>query len=242
MKMKTIATTALLVFFLGVSYNANAQDQRFRIGMKFSGNLSWITPVTKNIERVGTSAGYSYGLMGDYSFQQYYSISAELLLTELAGTIVHTDRLAYTDSMGTTSHSDVQYDYRMSYVQVPLSIKFKTKQYGYWTYWAQFGASPSFLTSAKADITGKTVPFDDPTDIRVNKSENDDFHYDNFDDKVFLLRMPLMMGAGVEYALAGNTALYVGLRWDNDFIDMFVADNAKTGRNKFASLDIGVFF
>ena len=55
--------------------------------------------------------------------------------------------------------------------------------------------------------------------------------------------MPLMMGAGVEYALAGNTALYAGLAMGQRFhVDMFVADNATTGRNKFASLDIGVFF
>ena len=242
MKMKTIATTALVVFFLSVSYNANAQDQRFRIGMKFSGNMSWITPATKNIDRVGTSGGYSYGLMGDYNFQKYYSLSAELLFTEVAGSIVHTDLLKYTDSTGTTSHSNVQYDYRTTYVQVPISMKFKTKEFGYWTYWAQFGTAPSFLISARADITGKTVPFDDPTDIRVNKSENDNYHYDNFDDKAFLLRMPLMIGAGVEYSLAGNTSLYAGLRIDNDFIDMFVADDNTIGKNRIASLNVGVFF
>ncbi|MFT5724109.1 MAG: hypothetical protein ACI9JN_001226 [Bacteroidia bacterium] len=243
MKLKTIATTSLIVLLLGISYNANAQDQRFRIGMKLSGNMSWIAPATKNIDRVGTSSGYSYGLMGDYNFQKYYSLSTELLFTEIAGTILHTDRLAYTDSTaGVTSHSNVQYEYRMSYVQLPISIKFKTKEFGYWTYWAQFGIAPSFLTSAKADITGKTVPFDDPTDIRVNKKANDNYQYDNFDDKVFLLRVPLIIGLGAEYSLTGNTALYAGVRMDNDFLDMFSADKATIGKNKFASLNIGIFF
>lgn len=243
MKLKTIATTTFIVLFLGLSYNANAQDQRFRIGMKLSGNMSWISPATKNIDRIGTSTGYSYGLMGDYNFQKYYALSAEILFTDIAGSVLHTDRLAYSDSAaGVTSHSNVQYDYRMSYIQIPISVKFKTKEFGYWTYWAQFGTAPSFLTSARADISGKTVPFDDPTDIRVNKSANDDFHYDNFDDKVFVLRMPLIIGAGVEYSLAGNTALYAGLRMDQDFIDMFTADKATIGKSKFASLNIGVFF
>jgi hypothetical protein len=243
MKLKTIGITGLIVLFLSFSYNANAQDQRFRVGMKFSGNLSWIAPATKNIERVGTSSGYSYGLMGDYNFQKYYSISTELLFTDIAGSILHTDRLAYTDSVvGVKSSDNIQYDYRMSYVQLPISVKFKTKEFGYWTYWAQFGIAPSFLTSARADITGKTVPFDDPTDIRVNKSENDDFHYDNFDDKVFLLRVRLIIGAGAEYSLAGNTALYAGLRMDNDFVDMFSADKPTIGKLKFASLNVGIFF
>jgi hypothetical protein len=241
MNLKTIATTALAVLLIGISYNANAQDQRFRIGMKFSGNLSWITPVSKEIDKVGTSVGYSYGLMGDYNFQKYYALSAEILLTDIAGTIVHTDQLKLADSTP-SSHSNVQYDYRMTYVQVPISVKFKTKEFGYWTYWAQFGTAPSFLTSARADISGKTVPFDDPTDIRVNKSGNDDYHYDNFDDKVFVLRMPLIVGLGAEYSLAGNTALYAGLRMDNDFIDMFTADKRIIGKSKFESLNIGVFF
>lgn len=243
MNLKTIAITALTVLLIGISYNVNAQEQRFRIGMKFSGNMSWISPVTKNIDRVGTSVGYSCGIMGDYNFQKYYALSAELLLTDLSGSILHTDLLTHTDTAkGKTSHSNVQYDYRMTYVQLPISFKFKTKEFGYWTYWAQFGTAPSFLTSARADITGKTVPFEDPTEIRVNKSENDNFQYDNFNDKVFLLRMPLIIGAGVEYSLAGNTALYAGIRWDNDFVDMFAADKTIIGKNKFASLNVGVFF
>ena len=129
MNLKSIATTALAVLLFGISYNANAQDQRFRIGMKFSGNLSWISPVTKNIDKVGTSGGYSYGIMGDYNFQKYYALSAELLLTDISGSIVHTDLLKHTDTAnGTTSHSNVQYDYRTTYVQLPISFKYQNKR------------------------------------------------------------------------------------------------------------------
>ncbi|MBO6516895.1 MAG: PorT family protein [Bacteroidia bacterium] len=242
MNLKRFQTSIFTAILVVISLNANAQDQRFRIGLKFSTNLSWISPVSKNIDRVGSSLGYSYGVMADYNFQKYYALSSELLFTDLAGSIVHTDRLTYTDSMGTTSHSDVQYDYKFKYIQIPISIKFKTKQFGYWTYWAQFGFSPSFLTQATADITGKTVPFDDPTGIRVNKKVNDEYHYDNFDDKVFFMRFPLIIGAGVEYNVAGNTSLYAGLRMDNNFLNVFVADDLTQAKNNFASLNVGVFF
>lgn len=225
-----------------LSLTANAQDQRFRIGLKFSGNLSWISPGTKNIERVGNSVGYSYGVMGDYNFQKYYALSTELLFTDIAGSFVYNDLLKYTDSMGTTSHTNVQYDYKFKYLQLPVSIKFKTKEFGYWTYWAQFGLAPSFLTKATADISGKTVPFDDPTNIRVNKKENDIYHYDNFDDKVFFMRLPLIIGAGVEYSVAGNTALYAGIRIDNNFLNTYVADDKTEAKNNFVSLNVGVFF
>ncbi len=245
MKLKSIAYKGFFALLIITSLEANAQDQRFRVGMKFSGNLSWFSPVSKNIDRVGTTLGYSYGLMGDYNFQKYYALSAELLFTEIGGSMQHRDLLmSKNDSSTVKNHSDVRYDYRLKYVQLPISIKFKTKEFGYWTYWAQFGTSPSFLTTAIADISGKTVEsaFDDPTNIRVNKKENDDYHFTNFEDKVFLLRMPLMIGAGVEYKLAGNTSLYGGIRVDNDFINTFNADDATNAKSRFVSLNVGVFF
>lgn len=242
MNLKRIGISVSMMLLILLSTQANAQDQRFRIGLKFSGNLSWVSVGTKNIEKVGTSAGYSYGLMGDYYFQKYYALSTELLFTDIAGSIVHTDPLKYTDSSGTTtSHSNVQYDYKMKYVQLPISLKFKTKEFGYWTYWAQFGFAPSFLTQAKADITGNTVPFDDPTDIHVNKKTSDEYEFDNFDDKVSFVRIPLIIGAGFEYSLAGNTSLYTGIRVDNNFVDM-LADKNTTAKNNFVSLNVGIFF
>lgn len=228
---------------LSVFTLSNAQEQRFRLGMKFSGNLSWISPVTSNIKRVGTSVGYSYGLMGDYNFQKYYALSSELLFTNIAGTIQHTDLLNYTDSVkGKSSFRDVKYEYKTQYVQLPVSIKFKTKEFGYWSYWVQFGMAPSFLTVAKANIIGQSLPFDETEGIRVNKKQNDKYQFDDFNDKVFLLRLPMIIGGGFEYSLAGNTSLYAGIRLDQNFADMFAADKSVIGKNNFVSLNLGVFF
>lgn len=246
MNLKRISAVAFTALFILCSLAVNAQQQRFRIGMKGSLNMSWIAPSTKNISRVGSSIGYSYGLMGDFNFQKYYSLSTELVLTDISGSFQYTNLLKFTDpeTQSTTSHDNVQYDYNMNYVQIPVSLKFKTKEFGYWTYWAQFGFAPSFLTKATADITGKTIGtlFDDPTDIRVNKSANDEFHFDNFKDEVFVLRFPLIIGAGIEYSLAGNTSLYTGIRFDNDFIDMLAADKDVIAKTKFVSLNVGAFF
>ncbi|CAN0456555.1 unnamed protein product, partial [Ectocarpus fasciculatus] len=93
MNLKRLTISLFTVATFLISHKANAQDQRFRIGLKFSGNVSWITPGSKNIDRVGTSGGYSYGVMADYNFQKYYALSAELLFTDIAGSFVHTDLL-----------------------------------------------------------------------------------------------------------------------------------------------------
>lgn len=241
LKVTTILSLTTLFFWMGTQ-NVQAQDQRFRIGLKFSGNMSWITPTTKNIESAGNGVGISYGLMGDYNFRKYYALSTELILTSMAGGIKHTDLLKHTNDVGSTSsYQDITYDYKFQYLQLPVSIKFKTKELGYITYWAQFGLAPSFLLEAKADMTGRT-PFEDPTEIRVNKSENDIYHFDNFNDKVFFLRMPLIIGGGIEYSLAGNTSLYAGVRIDNNFLSIFNADDLTSAKNQYVGLNVGVFF
>lgn len=239
---RTILVCLTFVLTTVFSVHSQAQDQRFRVGLKFSGNLSWISPVTKNIDQNGTGVGMSYGLMGDYNFQKYYAFSTELIFTHISGGINYKDQLTYTDTSGSKrSFNNVKYDYKFRYIQIPLSIKFKTKELGYITYWAQFGIAPSFLMEAKADISGNQ-PFDDPTEIRVNKKENDIYHFDNFNDKVFFMRMPLIIGAGIEYSLAGNTSLYTGLRLDNNFLTIFNADDHTSAKNHYVGLNVGVFF
>jgi hypothetical protein len=139
LKRRMTRIIVLFVTFCSVQ-SASAQDERFRIGLKTSGNLSWITPTTKNIQKTGNSFGYSYGLMGDYHFQKYYAFSAELIFTNIGGGIEHIDNLTFTDTANrTTNNSKVTYDYSFKYIQLPISIKFKTKEFGYISYWAQFG-------------------------------------------------------------------------------------------------------
>ena len=238
---KIVTTLFILTFALA----SNAKNQRFRIGLKFAGNASWYTPSTKNIERVGSSLGYSYGIMADYNFAKYYAFAGELLFSDIAGSISYKS-LTYAQVNPPTNHTNVQYDYRMKYVEIPLSLKFKTKELGYWTYWAQFGVAPGFMTQAVADISGQDLPtteeFNDPTDIRVNQKSNDGYHFSGTDDAVFPVRLPLIMGAGIEYSLAGNTALYAGFRMANDFLNSFPSAGETIAKNKSASLKVGIFF
>jgi hypothetical protein len=232
-----------LVILLTSSTILFGQSQQFRIGLKAQGNLSWLTTVSKNLTNEGVGFGYSYGIMGDYNFARFYALSAELLLTEFSTSMSHNDSLSYTQNGNTTNYGGVKHDYQYRYLQLPVSLKFKTKEIGYITYWAQFGLAPSFLLRARADIRGSN-PFEanDPTRILVNKTEGDDFEFDNFNDKVSFIRVPLIIGAGIEYSLAGNTSLYTGVRIENSFTNVFPADDRTDAKNNMFSLAAGFFF
>lgn len=230
-------STALLVM---AAFAGQAQEQRFKFGMKFSGNLSWIAPQSSNLAQNGNGFGYSYGVMGDFFFAENYSINTEILITHVAGGIEHVDSLIYLGK----GYKGVLFDYRLQYLQIPISIKFHTKQVGYMKYWAQFGLAPSILLGARADVGGPVVlgyP-ENKTDVRVNDRSTDNFHFANFDDKVYPLRLPLIIGAGFDYELAGNASLHVGLRIDNGFTNILVRDDLSNARISYVSLTTGVFF
>ncbi|MFM6984353.1 MAG: hypothetical protein ACKOXF_09480 [Chitinophagaceae bacterium] len=51
----------------------------------------------------------------------------------------------------------------------------------------------------------------------------------------------MVLGAGIEYNLSGNTSFYSGLRFNNGFTD-FLDDNRTKAINNVVGLEIGLFF
>jgi hypothetical protein len=244
MKLKSLTYSSLLLLFLLVSVkSANAQTPKFRLGLKTAANIGWITAKSKAIEKNGMNAGFAFGIMSDYQFQQNYSLNTEILILRLNGSITYKDDLSVSgDSL---TYTGVNFAYKVQYIEIPLSIKFKTKEIGNMTYWANFGLAPAFSIDAKLDQTGNLPQKfidDDPTDIPVNKSDGDAFEFSNFEDDVFAVRVPLIIGGGIEYNLSGNTSIYAGFRSNNGFTDMFVKDKKVSGTNSYVSIDLGLFF
>jgi hypothetical protein len=235
---------AILVFALCVSQLSYSQTE-FRFGLKGSANLGWIQPTSKNIERDGLKLGFSYGIMGDFYFKPNYAISGELLISQVNGGMSLVNDQIFTSDTSNSVVSNLSYAYKIQYAEIPVSLKLRTKEIGYLTYWANFGAAPCFLISARASLSGNlpaSIASQDPTDYRVNDDEGDPFTTNNFDDQVFLIRMPLIIGGGVEYKIAGSTSLVGGIRLSNSFTDMFVKDKNVSAKNNFISITVGVFF
>jgi hypothetical protein len=221
---------------------SGAESQAFRFGFKFSPNLAWIKPDTKNFEKDGMQLGFSYGVMGDFRLGDNYAISTELLISTMGGKVIFDSiTQAPVNGIEFPPVKNVNYTYKMQYFQLPISLKLKTNEIGYITYWGQFGFAPSVLLKSKADIssTPKVKSNDeDLEDANVNSSKDE---YVGFDDNTNFFRVSLIMGLGIEYGLSENTSLMAGLRFDNGFTDVFNDKNTK-GINNYLSLNVGVFF
>jgi hypothetical protein len=141
--------------------------------------------------------------------------------------------------------ADVSYEYSNKYIQIPVSMKFRTKEIGMIKYYAQFGLAPGIRISSKVKIDGKNLPWseDDRKNIKTNESSEEEYEpIDNtFSDDVSFLNIPLIIGGGIEYNLSGNTSLYVNLRYENGFTNV-LKSTATSVFSKNISLSAGIFF
>ena len=241
-KLKNIAILVLGMVITQVSF---AQGE-FRFGLKGQANMSWLGNTSRTIENDGVQLGLAYGIMGDYYFKPNYGVSAEILLSTVKSKFNLTSAQSFNGDTAGTILTDLNYEYNIQYLEIPVSIKFRTKEIGNMTYWGNFGFSPGFAMSARTSISSASLPKSiadqNPTDYKVNDVEGDAFSVSDFDDKVFLLRFPLIIGGGVEYKMAGSTSLRGGIRFANTFTDIFVKDKTSDAKNNYFALSVGVLF
>jgi hypothetical protein len=222
-------------------------------GLKMGTNFSWYQSDSRNIKKGGLKPGFSYGIMWDYNFQQNYSVSSEFLISTINGSLSFKDTLTFDVTPPPSPNynkriPNVKYEFKVRYIQIPISFKFRTKEIGSLKYFAQFGLAPAVRVSSRAKLSasggGLPWPEDDISKIKTNEKSEEMFESKEFDDDVSLVNLPLIIGGGIEYNLSGNTSLYTCLRYENGFTNVLKSKTgtATSALSKNIALSIGVFF
>jgi hypothetical protein len=238
--MKKTIALFFAVFTWGITSaqdNASASsDSKLRFGFKVAPSLAWLKPDVKGFSSNGSKLGFIYGIMMDYNFAKNYAFSTGLEVSYRGGKIKYN----YPFSSGNTVHTYSGDDtYNLKYIGLPLTIKLKTNEIGYMTYYGQFGFEPGFKISGKQDFTQtKTTP-GGPDEVAADSDVNAD---------VSSINISLLFGIGLEYRISGNTSILVGVQFTNGFTDVLTGTNhqdtsteLKAISNYFA-LNVGVFF
>ena len=222
--MKRTFIGLLLLFFTGTAF---AQDLSspyygFRLGLTAHPTIGWVKPDIGKSN--GVSLGFSYGLIGDFNFTQNYSFSTGLTITTVNGKSTE----IVTGNIGSATPSQAEYElkYKIQYVEVPLTLKLKTVKINEVRYYGQFGLSNGILIGAKQDVS------------ITNGSSTKDV---NIKDDIKFYRAGLIIGAGAEFDVSGNTSLTTGITFNNGFTDITSSKNS-TIRNHYVGINIGVFF
>lgn len=214
----------LLCIGLLASIATRAQSD-FRLGVHLDPIVTWFSPRSTNLERDGGRPGFSGGLVMEYYFRENYGFVSGLSVTQLGGNLMYNDsvRIATGDNGSVMVQPGSAVAYRASYLIVPVGLKLKTNEIGYFTYYAQLGLKQWFNMAARASSDGKELTKDD-----VSKEIN-------------LYGLSYFFGGGVEYNIGGATSLTAGIFFDGGFTDILSGNDHKAFIN-YLSLRVGIFF
>ncbi|MCO5275167.1 MAG: PorT family protein [Flavobacteriales bacterium] len=218
--------SAILCVLALATATAQAQDKSVRFGIKVAPNFGWINPDTKELKNDGARFGYTFGLMGDFMIgaNQNYAFATGLFLNNVGGKSTYP-----SDKQNLITESKYQY------IELPLTLKLKTNEIGYMTYYGQIGFGTAFNIRAKSDLD----TFNERGEI-VRVTDEDIM------DNTQLFKASLIVGAGLEFNFSGNTSAMIGVTYNNGFTninkDIKVGDKELKAKQNYLELSLGVFF
>jgi hypothetical protein len=220
-------STLLLLAVMFVS-QLMAQSDKYKIGFKVSPNIGWVKPDTKFITNDGSSLRFGFGLITDIHFTDNYAIGTGLNIFQTGGKVSY---FRQTNEEGFEQVSLMERTYKLQYGEIPLTLKLRTNEIGYITYWGQFGLGLGVNIRAKSD---------EEIDYRYTRSETDTdatlfpwevsslasrtIEDEDIKNDISLFRASLIMGAGIEYNISGTTSILAGITFNNGFTDALLGN------------------
>jgi hypothetical protein len=231
-KIISILFTSLIVASSLNGLQAQAEPgghPKARFGFKVSPALSWIRPDFGNasaplvIENAGWRTGFSYGVQLEFLMMENLNLQT--------GLDIQSHSAAIRASLLDLSTTNV---YKMRYVEIPVLFKARTNEIGYFRYFGQFGFGFSGRTRVSVDETVRIMNQEVKTEIS------------NANSRMNFFRVGMIFGLGAEYSLSGNTALVMGITYNNGITNMLRRqDNTTYDERGFANLlqlNLGILF
>jgi hypothetical protein len=211
LKMNPSKITGFLVslsLLLAFSVASNAQ-RTFRFGMKAAPLVSWMKPDFQNIpadfsfENAGIRMGFAWGPVAEIQLNETFLISTGLDINYTSGKL-------QGNLKNPVDASIVKWEqlYKNRFIELPVMLKFRTKEIGYLRYFGLFGMGAGFRYKAETEFSRES------STVTVTTPNKDDGKYINS------FRGSLQVGGGVEYSLTGNTALVGSIVFNNGLTNM----------------------
>lgn len=202
----------LAVFALILGFEAQAQERDFQLGIMGCSQISYLNSNQPNAN-TGSALLFGFGGLAEYSFADRYAFSSGF---------------EYLNRGGSLELQDTTSTYRAGYIQIPLQIKMRTREFGYLSYFAEMGFALGFET-------GEEVSWE--PDITSTSSS-----YISLFDATFRI------GLGAEYDLGGQTRLLGRLQYHRALANNLMSDEDSRladqylYRFDYVSLSVGILF
>lgn len=232
-KRTTLTVSVMNVIFMVIPVILTAQDKLpVKLGLKVAPNMCWMNTSTKGYSYDGVNAGITVGFVSDIYFAERYAFSTGFNFDYYSGKLKYADSLPVT---GGKINGVMTRKYSLFYLEIPVTVKMQTKEFGRFSFYGQIGFGTGFRLTATASDEfigddGKTTT--EKNDIR---------------DETTLIRESVIIGVGTEYHIDQDTRLFFGISYSNSLNNVLTGYNSKTGLNQrawlnFTELSIGVLF
>lgn len=201
-----------LVFFAIAQIQGYAQEGDMRFGIQLSPSFSWMNTNDTRINRTSTNLGMKLGMLAEYYFRENYALSSGIgfafnhggtLLFEYGGNYWKNSNLGpELDSLP----DGVKLKYGLQFVEIPLYLKMRTREFGYMRYFLEPGIMMGFRSQARGSITGRGIG-DQAKEFDIRRDVN-------------ALNLAWGLTGGFEYSLTETTSLIGGLGFQVGFADV----------------------
>jgi len=165
-------------------------QEKFSGGIYVSPEISWFKPDNKQVKSEKGRLSFGFGITSDIALTNAFSFNLGLSFLNAGGSLKYLDSLPKIQAVDTTYlklPSNRIIKYKLQYIELPISIKGKTKEIGYISYFLKFGISPLLRYKSRADI---------------EVDSNDDVK-----NEVRAVSFAYHIGGGITYSLKGSTKL-----------------------------------
>jgi hypothetical protein len=189
-----------------------------------------MNPNEKDYLYNGVAAGISFGFISEFHFTEHYAISTGFNFSFLGGNL----QLPYALKPD-TGILDRKYNFR--YLEIPLMMKMKTREYGNFSFFGQIGFGTGFNLRTKVNdnfITQNHGTISDKKNLTTSE--------------VCFFREAILVGVGTEYKIDESVSLIIGLSYSNSLNNVLLGNNTKDKslQNRsslnYAELNIGILF
>jgi hypothetical protein len=208
--MKHVLTLALICCLLPA---LQAQQRDLRFGLQASPAFTWMTTDNNLINSDGTNLGLKLGLTSEYYFRENYAISSGIgFHFNAGGKLFYEDRFERislwpeVDGVPDTLTGGTAFKYSVQYVEIPIGLKLRTREFGYLRYFLQPELGLWFQGRSRGNVEN-TSEVDPEEDLDIGSA-------------VANLNLSWGIGGGIEYSLSDNTALIGGLAFQSGFADV----------------------
>lgn len=231
MKGISILLVAVLLAVQGFS-----QDfKKFKFGFKVDPNISWMSSETNDAVNEGVLLRGSFGVNADIMFSERYALGTGFSIMGSGGQLSFFDTEDRISDDGESSFIVKRNrKYKLKYVEIPLTLKLRTDEIGYLTYWGQFGLVLGFATKATADdnikffselvedVNSGVSLWEDASSVNntIAKEDEEEMGVD-ISGELLPIRASLIIGAGIDYSLSGNTSLMFGVAYKDGLTNVF---------------------